>query len=171
MEESKRHYEESVKKLAELIKYIDVAMLTTNDPDGCLRSRPMATQKTDFDGALWFFTSRDSGKVHSIESDQQVNLSYAAPNDHRYISVTGTATLVDNKVIAKEFWTPVLRAWFPHGLEDPNLTLIKVQVESAEYWDYKSLRMVSLLGFAKSIFAKERPQDDREHHDRLSLRH
>jgi general stress protein 26 len=168
--ENRAQYEQSVKKLAELIKGIEITMLTTNDPDGCLRSRPMATQNEEFDGTLWFFTSRESGKVHSIENEQEVNLSYASPKDHRYVSVTGTASIVENKIIAKEFWTPMLRAWFPEGVDDPNLILIKVQVESAEYWDYKSSKMVSLVGFARSIFSKQPYKDDREHHDRLSLR-
>ena len=72
---------DAIQKLGELIKDIRIAMLTTALPNGSLRSRPMATQDTEFDGTLWFFTGVESGKVHEIEDDQHVNLSYAEPSD------------------------------------------------------------------------------------------
>ena len=68
-----------VQKLGELIKGIRVAMLTTVDSEGCLHSRPMATQDAEFDGTLWFFTEADSLKIHELERDRHVNLSYANP--------------------------------------------------------------------------------------------
>lgn len=162
---------DSVKKLGELLKNIEVAMMTTTDPDGCLRSRPMGTQRIEFDGNLWFFTSRESGKVIAIENDQQVNLAYSSPNDMRYISVTGNASIVEDRTRAAELWNPTYRSWFPRGLQDPNLVLIKVEVESAEYWDYHSSKMISLIDFAKSLITKEGVVDRKERHDKLSIHH
>jgi general stress protein 26 len=75
----------AVRKLGEMIKEIEVAMLTTVDDDGTLRSRPMVTQKTDFDGDLWFFTRADSPKVDEVRRAEAVNLSYATPaKDRRF---------------------------------------------------------------------------------------
>lgn len=162
---------DSVKKLGELLKNIEVAMMTTTDPDGCLRSRPMGTQRIEFDGNLWFFTSRESGKVIAIENDQQVNLAYSSPNDMRYISVTGNASIVEDRTRAAELWNPTYRSWFPRGLQDPNLVLIKVEVENAEYWDYHSSKMISLIDFAKSLITKEGVVDRKERHDKLSIHH
>src|SRR5207253_1026725 len=124
-----------VQKLAKLIKGIKFAMLTTADTDGTLHSRPMATQETDFDGALWFFTYADSGKVHELQQDRAVNVSYADPSSNRYVSVSGTAQVVHDRAKAKELWSPAHKAWFPDGLEDPNLALLRIQVTKAEYWD------------------------------------
>lgn len=147
-----QHSERSdVEKIRELIKGIRYAMLTTVDEDGSLRSRPMATQEAEFDGTLWFFTAAGSPKVQEVGRDQRVNLSYAAPDDNRYVSVSGTARLVRDREKMKELWNPILKAWFPDGLDDPELALLQVHVTKAEYWDAPSSKMVQLAGFLKAI--------------------
>ena len=60
--------ESSIRKLAELIGEIRIAMLTTTTEDGSMRSRPMTTQLAKFDGKLWFFTKRESPKADEIEA-------------------------------------------------------------------------------------------------------
>src|SRR5215213_6569808 len=87
---------QTIEKLNLLIKDIKIAMLTTVD-QGVLRSRPMATQETDFDGELWFFTSRQTHNAEEIEKDKRVNVAYAEPDDNRYVSMSGTAELVDDR--------------------------------------------------------------------------
>lgn len=144
-------HNESIKKLGEMIKDIEIAMLTTAEPDGSLRSRPMATQQFDFDGDLWFFTRASSPKVDEIEQEHHVNVSYAAPNKQRYVSVSGRARLVRDKNKIKELWSPILKAWFPEGLDDPDLALLKVAVEQAEYWDSPSSTVAQLVGFVKAV--------------------
>jgi general stress protein 26 len=141
----------ALEQLREKIKGIRIAMLTTIDEDGSLHSRPMATQETEGDRDLWFFTAAGSPKVGEIERDQRVNLSYADPDDQRYVSVSGTARLVRDRAKAKELWNPLLKAWFPKGLDDPELALLRVQVEKAEFWDSPSSKMVQLAGFLKAV--------------------
>jgi len=140
-----------VEKLAKLIKEIRFAMLTTVDGEGQLHSRPMATQSTEFDGYLWFFTGQSTPKVGEIQKEQYVNLSYASPEHNRYVSVSGRAEIVRDRKKAEELWNPLLKAWFPKGLEDPELVLLKVRVERAEYWDSPSSAVVQLAGFLKAI--------------------
>ena len=142
---------QSIEKLRSLIKDVKVAMLTTMEEDGSLRSRPMATQTTEFDGTLWFFTRRDSGKVDEVEREHQVNVSYAHPGHEHYVSVSGTARLVTDQQKMDELWSPVLKAWFPQGKDDPAVALLKVDVDKAEYWDSPSSTMVKIAGFIKSI--------------------
>jgi general stress protein 26 len=137
--------------LRDRIKDVRIAMLTTIDQDGSLRSRPMATQSAEFDGELWFFTGAGSPKVAEVQEDQRVNVSYANPGDNLYVSVSGMAKLVQDRAKAEELWNPALKAWFPDGLDDPNLALLKVKVEKAEYWDGPSSKMVQLAGFVKAI--------------------
>ena len=88
---------ENIKKLRELIEQIQFAMLTTVEDDGTLRSRPMATQQTEFDGDLWFFTNASAPKVDEVQQNQKVNVSYAEPKDQKYVSVSGTAELVRDR--------------------------------------------------------------------------
>jgi general stress protein 26 len=142
---------DDVKKLAKLIKGISIAMLTTRDDDGTLRSRPMQTQDQEFDGTLWFFTQASSHKVLEIDHEHQVNLSYAQPDDNRYVSVSGTATLVRDRARIDELWSPVLKAWFPKGKDDPEVALLRVDVTKAEYWDAPNSTIVKLVGFTKAI--------------------
>lgn len=147
---------DAISKLGEMIKDIRIAMMTTSEPDGTLRSRPMATQKQEFDGELWFFTGASSGKVGEIRQDQHVNISYAAPDDNRYVSVSGTARLVRDQAKVKELWNPILKAWFPDGPEDPDIALLRVDVHQAEYWDSPSSTMVQIAGFLKAVATGQR---------------
>ena len=153
--------EESIKKLNDLIKDVKVAMLTTMDW-GVLRSRPMQTQEFEFDGELWFFTSTDTHKIDEIEKDRRVNASYASPASNTYVSVTGTAQIVQDKDKIEEMWNPIYKAWFPKGLDDPTLCLLKVLVEQAEYWDASSSTLVQIAGFVKALVTGERA-DGGEH--------
>jgi general stress protein 26 len=150
--------EEMIAKVGGLIKGIRMAMLTTESPDGLLHSRPMATQETEFDGTLWFFTSLSSGKVGELEWNPEVNLSYAEPSDTKYVSVSGTGEMVDDRSKMRDLWNEVYKAWFPEGLNDPDLGLLRVEVSSAEYWEATSGKMVQLFGYLKAIATGERAQ-------------
>ena len=153
------HEKTDIEKIRDLVKDIRFAMLTTIDTDGSLRSRPMATQDAEFDGDLWFFTPGTSPKVDEVERDERVTLSYTEPDDNRYVSISGTAQLVRDRAKIKELWNPALKAWFPEGLDDPDLALLRVRVEKAEYWEYPSSKMVQLAGFVKAIATGKRADD------------
>ena len=146
-------YQESISKLNEMIKGIQIAMFTTVDENGTLHSRPMAAQQTPCDGELWFFTAKDSAKTSELRSDQRVNIVYSDPDTHRYASVSGIATSVDDKKKAAELWTPMLRVWFSKGLDDPNLRLVRVKVQKAEIWNALTNKVERVLGLVKSLAA------------------
>ena len=131
-------------------------MLTTVHEDGSLRSRPMATQQLEFDGDLWFFTGHSTTKVHELERHQQVNVAYANVGDNEYVSISGMASIVRDRKKMEELWNPVYKAWFPDGLEDPDICLLKVEVHGAEYWDSPNSKVVQLAGFVKAIVTGER---------------
>ena len=127
--------EDHIRKLAELIKDVRIAMLTTTRPDGRLVSRPLGTQEIEFAGDLWFATGADSGKVDEIAANPYVNVSYASTSDNTYVSLSGLAQVVDDRVKVEELWSPAMGVFFPGGKGDPNLRLIHVRAETAEYWD------------------------------------
>lgn len=141
---------ENIRLIGDKIQGIRIAMMTTAEADGTLRSRPMATQDVEFDGTLWFFTMADAPKVGEVKRDQQVNLSYAKPDDQLYVSISGTAELIRDQQKVKEMWKPIYKAWFPSGENDPNLALLKVDAIQAEYWDSPSSKMVQLVLMAKA---------------------
>lgn len=142
---------DDIRKLASLIKDIRIAMMTTVGEAGMLHSRPMAAQQEDFDGELWFFTSSQSHKVEELRRNSRVNISYQDIDHQRYVSVSGTASVVRNRSKFKELWSPAYRAWFPQGIDDPELILLRVDVEQAEYWDSPSSAVVRLVGFLKAV--------------------
>jgi general stress protein 26 len=142
--------EENIRKLAELVADIQFAMLTTVDEDGTLRARPMAVPKNEFDGDLWFFTKKDSPKVDEIEQEHQVNVSFSRPDKQHYISMSGTANVSRDRAKMEELWNPAYMAWFPDGLDDPQICLLHVNVSQAEYWDSPNSVIVHLIGLAKA---------------------
>lgn len=154
-------------KLAEALKDIKFTMFTTTESDGCLYSRPMATLEIDerkFDGRIWFFTDKNSPKVSSIENEQHVNLAYAEPAKEKYVSVSGRASLVNDRQKIKDLWTPAMKAWFPEGVDDPNIALICVDVETAELWDAPPSKVVHLAGVIKAVATGQRYDGEKHHH-------
>ncbi len=127
---------DNVEFVAKLMKDIDIAMFTTVGEGGYLVSRPLSTQHVTFDGErVWFFTEADSPKVAEIKRNRKVNLAYASDKKNTYISVTGDASLNRDQSRIDQFWNDALKAFFPKGRTDPNLTLIEVALHTAEYWD------------------------------------
>jgi general stress protein 26 len=138
--------EEAIRTFAAMVKDIPVAMLTTTGM-GRLRSRPMVTQRTAFDGDLWFLTASAAGKTGEIRDRQAVHVTYVSPTDNRYVWASGTASIVDDPARLKALWHAGYLPWLPGGADDPAITLIKVRVEEAEYWDHKAGRMILLDTF------------------------
>ena len=146
---------EHIAQLSELIKDVEVAMFTTTGVDGRLYSRPLGTQQVDFDGDLWFATAADSPKVAEISLNPRVNVAYASTSKNTYVSVSGRARIVDDREKIEALWSPAMKLFFPGGKDDPNLRLIQVRAETAEYWEGPG----TLLGKALS-FVLSAVQDD-----------
>jgi general stress protein 26 len=139
-------------KFKEMIKDIDLCMLTTVDESDDLHSRPMSLNAdVDENGNLWFFTSSNSHKASEIERIPNVNVSFIDSRQQHYVSVSGVAELVHDKAKIKELWKPVLKAWFPDGPEQPDVALLKVKIKKAEYWDGPSSTIAQAVSFVSAI--------------------
>jgi general stress protein 26 len=134
--------EEGKRKIAELVKDIRIAMLTTAAPDGSFDSRPMATQKAEFDGTVWFLTRQESGKIHEIAADSHVSLLYANPGDSKFVSAKGRASVSHDRAKIHEMWNPMYKAWFPEGEDDPAIAVLRVDVTEAQYWEASSSHLI-----------------------------
>ena len=147
-----------LEKLRELIKDIDFCMLTTVDEGGDLHSRPMSSNgDIDANGDIWFFTKASSHKVSEIAKLSKVNVSFADPENQRYISVSGTAQLVRDQAKIDELWRPQFKIWFPEGKDDPEVALLRVRLEKAEYWDSPSSAIGYALSFVSSLVTGKQP--------------
>ncbi|QKQ74104.1 pyridoxamine 5'-phosphate oxidase family protein [Nostoc sp. TCL240-02] len=130
---------QQIQKLHELIKNIDYGMFTTVNDDGSLHSYPMSkSNEINSEGTLWFFTYAGSYKVTEIEHHHQVNVSFSSPEQQQYVSISGTSELVKDHNKMRELWKPELQTWFPKGLDEPDIALLKVNINQVNYWDSTS---------------------------------
>lgn len=145
---------EGMKKIGELIADIRFAMLTTVAADGTLDSRPMATQKTEFDGVLWFLTAAASRKTEEIAENANVSLMYADPGDANYVTVKGRARVLNDRNKVHELWNAMYKAWFPGGEEDPQIRVLRVDVTEAEYWEANDSRIIRGIKYLAAAATK-----------------
>jgi general stress protein 26 len=144
-------------KVFELLKDIRVAMMASKAPDGTWHARPMATAQARPEGELWFFTDLHSPKVDEIGREPRVLLTFADESGQTYVSISGEAEVVRDTAKARELWSEAARVWFPRGAEDPALGLVRVSVDTAEYWDSPSSTMVMAYGYLKAVTTGRRP--------------
>ncbi len=152
-----------IQNLRAKIKSIRFGMLTTLNSDQSLSSRPMTQQQLDDNGVLWFFLSDTSLLARDLSQHPNINVTFAEPSDSVYVSISGKADLVKDREKAEELWSPAVAAWFPEGVNDPHLSLIKFTIHSAEYWDSPSNKMLQLFAIAKSAISGEPPKNIGEH--------
>ena len=148
---------EGLERIGALISEIRFAMLTTVAPNGSLDSRPMATQKSEFDGTLWFLTSSDSRKASEIAANAQVCVSYADPDAGRYVSLKGRGNVSEDRAKIHKLWSPAYKAWFPEGEDDPQIRVLRVDVTEGEFWDTtdgKIVRSIKYLAAAAGAQVK-----------------
>lgn len=136
---------EAANKIKELAKAADICMFTTSLTKLPLSSRPMSTIDVDEEGNIWFLSNRSSEKNKEISADDKVQLFYASKGSAEYLSVFGRASLSFDRNKIKELWTPIAKAWFTGGVDDPAISIIKVTPEDGYYWDTQSNKVISLL--------------------------
>ena len=145
---------DDVRKVAELVKDIRIGMLTTTEADGTYTSRPMGQQEVEFDGDMWYFAERDSRKVRHIQANSHVGVTLSSRST--WISIDGTAEIVDDNAKKHDLWNSWVEAWLPQGPDDSSVVLIKVTGNSAEYWDTPGGRIASVISLVKSKVTGQR---------------
>ena len=156
--------EKKLDELYELIDKMEIAMMTTRSPEGRLVTRPMDTQQQEKDADLWFVTGISADKIDDIKHDPNVNLGYYDSGTREWVSVSGTATVTQDRAKIHELYKFDWRAWFGDeggakdgGPDDPRLALIFVDTETVHYMKAKHSRPVTLFEIAKGMVMGERP--------------
>ncbi len=133
-----RTNEAAVEKLRTSAAAANVCILITTDAEGNRHNRPMDATRFDDEGNCWFFASRNSGKLKDISNNNKIQLVFANPDRDDYLEIHGAGTVIcDEKELADK-WSPLVDAWFPGGVKDPQVCLVKVEVTSVFYWDETS---------------------------------
>ncbi len=162
----------TLKKLDELYDLIDdmeIALLTTRRADGHLVTRPMATQDRGPLADLWFVTNIEAHKADEIEQDPHVCLGYYDDGSKEWVSVSGTATITQDRAKIHELYEPDWKMWFGDeggardgGPDDPRLALILVDAHTVHYMKAKHSKPVTLFELARGFVTGEEPDLGRE---------
>ena len=156
------HGGDAVQKVRKLLKRFRAAMLVT-DGGGELHARPMAlVGKSEFDGSLWFFTERGSGKIVEAELGQATSLIFQNDRASVYLHLLGHAVEVKDRDVMAQMYTPLLKTWFPEGLDDPELTMLRFTAESGKYWENPGGKIRMLAAFTGALISGEPSQVGRE---------
>jgi len=150
-------------KIRDMIKDVKFGMFTTVEDNNRLSSRPLTIQQVDDDGNMWFFISDEANYLNAVSQHPEVNVNFADVGDSLYVSVSGRAETLRDRQKAEELWNVMAKPWFPGGVDDPHLMLLKVQIHAAEYWDSGSSKMMQLFAMAKASIMGEQPKDTGEH--------
>ncbi|MBC8095544.1 MAG: pyridoxamine 5'-phosphate oxidase family protein [Akkermansiaceae bacterium] len=156
---------DQVQKIRELLGGFDTALLVTHGSSFSFHARPMAIARVESNCDMWFFTGRNSAKAREIENDQQV-LVVCQDEMSRYVALHAAAKLIIDGNKAAELWKESYKVWFPGGVNDPDLVLIRAQAEHAEYWDNEGFKSVKhLFEAAKAYVRGTRPyvQESEQH--------
>lgn len=127
--------------IAEKMRDIDFAMLSTRTEGGAIAARPMSNNReVEYDGDSFFFTSDDTRSVKDIEREPSVGLAYQSKSGMlgmkpMFIAIEGRAELIRDKSQFAEHWTKDLEIWFKDGVDTAGLVLIKVKAQRLHYWD------------------------------------
>ena len=157
-------------KLGELLNDFGVSMLVTRTPGGELRGRPMALAEAQPDGTLWFATDRHSAKVDELERDGHVAVTMQSKTT--FVSLSGTASVVDDRAKLAQLWKVEWKVWFPGGKDDPNIVLLRVDGTRGEYWDNSGTSGLKyLIEAGKALVTGTRPDvgEDPKVHAKVSL--
>ena len=122
--------------VAQLLKKLDIGMLTTRAADGALHGRPMSNNgDVEYDGDSWFFAFRDSRKVREIDADPRTELAFIDTPNGTWVNVEGTASVIrDDPERKRKLWQDDLKRWFADGPDDPNVVLIKLSARHIDAW-------------------------------------
>lgn len=137
---------EAIDKIKELSKKAGTCFFCTKIETGKpFITRPMAVQKVDDEGNLWFLSSDDSNKNFEIENDSHVQLLFQGSDYSDFLNLYGIASVTKDKEKIKELWNFMFKTWFTEGEDDPRITVIKVTPKEGYYWDTKNNRAIGLI--------------------------
>jgi general stress protein 26 len=167
--------EKKLDELYELIDGIEIAMMTTRRPDGHLVSRPMATQGREAVADLWYVTDITTHKLDELERDPHVNLAFYNGRTREWVSVSGTATISQDRETIRRLYKPDWKAWFKEENQhndgggatrsdpragtpdDPRIALVLVEANSVTYLKVDKPRPVVLFEVLKAMVTHSKP--------------
>ena len=108
-------------------------------------SEPMTAQiDDDQPNTLFFFAGRDN----RIAKGGDAMAQFVGKGHDFFACLAGNVSRDDDRAQIDKLWNNQVEAWFPGGKQDPNLTLLRFDIDSAELWETD----ISLGGKLKMLF-------------------
>ncbi|USI73986.1 pyridoxamine 5'-phosphate oxidase family protein [Sphingomonas morindae] len=117
-------------------------------------TQPMTAKSEGDTGPLWFFTTKDNGLVAALEQSHRAIATYTGKGHDLFASIHGELSVDRDEAVIDRLWDKHVEAWFEHGRADPKLTLLRLDVETAEIWVTGS----SIGAFVSRLFGKDPKQ-------------
>lgn len=147
-------HREDRQKVVDIIDDIKIGMFSTLDEDNVIVSRPLVALEIDADADLWFVTHESTSQVTHIARDDRVNVTFTSRSE--WASLTGRGEVVRDVAKTRDLWNQMVDAWFPDGPETPGVVLIRVEADSAQYWDTPGGPVVAAFKWVKSRLGDDR---------------
>lgn len=141
-------------QLGERLEGMRSTMLTMQDAQGHLSSQPMTVLEMDSEGDLWMLISKSgqtARQAPALEGLSTVCLAFSDESSSTYVSVTANASVQNDRQRKEDLWSPMARPWFPEGVDDPDLAVLRLQPVKAEIWDGSDSSVVRFVAMASSV--------------------
>jgi len=141
----------------DLVDAIKFAMLVTHDGNGDeLRARPMHAHGKREEDTVYFLTDRRHHNDDEIQINDNVCLAFSDTSRQRYLSISGTATVVDDRALVRALWEPSNKAFWDDE-NDPNIRVLRVRPAMAEFWDSPG-KIVTSVKMAAAALTGSKPE-------------
>jgi general stress protein 26 len=153
----------------DVVENVGICMLATRFRGG-LRARPLEARPDRDRGVIHFLIDVRGAKDDEIAAAPEVCLIFVDPKEKVYLSLSGHAEVVrDIKQIAS-LWNANQQVWWPGGPRDPNVRLLRVEPELAEFWDGPASPAVVTHEFAKARATGRKPNLGEKRKVRVTMR-
>ena len=140
---------DDVTRAWDLMEKIMFCMLSTRNGEE-IRARPMAAHVERIENAIYFLTDVESHKDDEIERWPNVCLAFADSKGQKYVSVSATASVSNDRERIRDLWSTPAKAWWDSA-DDPSIRVLKVTPTSAEYWDSPGTVVSYIKMFAAAV--------------------
>ena len=155
---------ERIKEFYALVDDIKLAMLVTQTPDGAIVSRAMQTQKRRPGVDLWFVTSTETEKVAELKAHPEVNVAYVDNGSREWVSVSGVATISQDRALIQQLYQADWKAWFPENggamdgsANDPRIVIVDIEANTVTYLKGTDSKPVAMFKVMRAMATGKTP--------------
>lgn len=95
-------------------------------------AEPLTAQlDEDVDGKFWFYTRKDN----RVASGGPAMVQFVSKDHKVFACIRGNLVTETDQAIVDKYWSNFVEAWFEGGRNDPNLLMLRFELQDAEIWE------------------------------------